>query len=574
MKKLSFFLLLICSVNSFAQKPFKERRRVVIFNAKHMVVGNLEEYLDTADIRAIKTQVGKTVNNYILKNKLEKNQISCYEELLKKNRTTLVVYQIAEYTAIQPDASGYDTEEVTYAILEVPANENQTVAGDCKLERTFYIRIPADFIATAIPIEKPTPFEPYNPPPKNNSLPHSLAALGKITVEAFKTGIYNGEQTNGVPDGYGSYLLADSSFYCGSFVNGKINGNGVMYNSSLEKAFIGNWVNGKLNADYYEVALNGYAVNIYTARGNDNFLRAGMQVNEDGSRIQTFNITNVFANEQREIHNSLSEYGTMNVMYTANTKDKVFSRGKTANFYSDRESEIFDMSTTIKYASGTDKSLFEKELTYSVPSYLYPPANVSIDNNYYYFGKIAMNKDNGYGSIASKNRGKRLLTAMFTNGEPEGFKQEIFNGKNKFMYAGDFELNGIGHTGTFAKFIYSNPGEISIQIGDFSSDEEETLVNGINIQLGPTKKAVTFKSSQQNNCKGYILLPATNTVYRGGLLGVKADGVGEVLKAGNVTQMNFKDGKSQDNINSLPVWVTPVFTNIFSKGFNLIDRID
>ncbi|MEO5942157.1 MAG: hypothetical protein ABIP30_02245, partial [Ferruginibacter sp.] len=472
--------------------------------------------------------------------KLEKNLISCYGELLKNNRTTLAVYQIAEYTAIQPDASGYDTEEVTYAILEVPANENQTIGGDCKLEKTFYIRIPADLIATAIPIEKPIPIQPYNPSPKNNSLPHSLAALGKITVEPLKSGIYNGEQTNGVPDGYGIYLLADGSFYCGSFVNGKINGNGVMYNSSLEKAFIGNWVNGKLNVDYYEVSLNKYGVDIYTARGNEQIKRAGMWVNEDGERIATANMTNVFTNDQRGIYNNLSAYGTMSVMYNAYTNDNDFSKGKTANFYSDRESEIFNMSTTIKYASGTDKSLFEKDLTYSVPSYLYPTATVSIDNAHYYFGKLAMNKGNGYGSIASKNRGGYLLTAMFTNGEPKGFKQEVFNGKNKFMYAGDFELNDSGHTGTFAKFNYSNPKDISIQIGGFSNDGQETLLNGIYIQLGPTKKAVTFKSSQQNNSKGYIMLPAANTLYRGGLSGVSAEGMGEVLKAGNVTLMILK----------------------------------
>ncbi|MEO5945075.1 MAG: hypothetical protein ABIP30_13545, partial [Ferruginibacter sp.] len=68
MKQLSFFLLLIYSVNSFAQNSFKDRRRVVIVFAQHMVVGNLKEYRDTADIRAIKNQVGKNVSNDILKN--------------------------------------------------------------------------------------------------------------------------------------------------------------------------------------------------------------------------------------------------------------------------------------------------------------------------------------------------------------------------------------------------------------------------------------------------------------------------------------------------------------------------
>ncbi|MEO7311493.1 MAG: hypothetical protein ABIX01_13910 [Chitinophagaceae bacterium] len=576
MKQICLFILLLSSVNCIAQDFSKSRRQVIILSAKHAITANLKDYLDTADIRSIKNQVGKIVSNNILKTKIEKDLAACYEKLLANKRSGLAIYEIAAYTTVQPDEFGYNTEEATYAILEVPANENKNAGGDCGIEKTFYRRIPANDIYHLQKDEKSISIQEMDLPVKDNGAAHSFAALGKINVacDQFNNGIYNGEQTNGMPDGYGSYLFSDSSFYCGSFLNGKVNGNGVMYNAALKTALIGNWFNGRLKGDYYEVRLKEYHVDIYTANGNEPIERAGMWVNEEGTRVGTSNMINVFTNDKRGIYNNLSAYGTMDVMYSAYEKGKPFSKGKTADFYSDRESEIFNMSTTLKYASGTDKSQFERELTYSIPTYLYPTGTINLNDDYYYFGKTAMNKGNGYGSIASKNRGDRLLTAMYSDGKPGGFKQEIFNGKNKFMYAGDFEITGNAHTGTFAKFNYTNPGEVSIQIGSFSNDGNETLDSGINIQLGPTKNAVTFKNAQHNAGRGYIIFPMLDVIYRGELLGVSAEGIGETLQAGRVNQMNYKDGKQLEKINHPIQWITPVFTDIFSKAFDLIDRID
>lgn len=79
---------------------------MVIISAKHAITANLKDYLDTSDIRTIKNQVGRIVNSDILKNRIEKDLAACYKKLLDDNRTGLVIYDIAEYTTIQPDALG------------------------------------------------------------------------------------------------------------------------------------------------------------------------------------------------------------------------------------------------------------------------------------------------------------------------------------------------------------------------------------------------------------------------------------------------------------------------------------
>ena len=369
------------------------------------------------------------------------------------------------------------------------------------------------------------------------------------------------------------YLFADSSFYCGSFLNGKVNGNGVLYNIGLGKAYIGNWANGKLTGDFYEVSCKSYHVDINTVNGSGYVNRAGMWINEEETRIGTNNILQAFAKEKMGIYNNFTGYGTVDIMYTAFTNEKAFSKGKTADFYSDgRESEIFDMSVHKTYGPGTDKQIFETDLTYAVPSFLYHPATIILDNNFKYFGKTSLNKGEGYGNIVSRSGLNRLLTSMFSNAKPYGFKLDVYNDKNKFFYAGDFHLTTNAHTGTYAKFNYASPKSVSIYIGSFTG-EDEILEKGISIELGAEKKAVTFKYNQGHVGKGYIMFPLKNVIYRGEMVDVSAEGAGEVLQNGTLNKMNYKAGKSAGTVDNFPKWVTPVFTNIFNTPFVLVDKL-
>jgi hypothetical protein len=161
---------------------------------------------------------------------------------------------------------------------------------------------------------------------------------------------------------------------------------------------------------------------------------------------------------------------------------------------------------------------------------------------------------------------------MFSNGKPYGFKQQVFNDKNKFFYAGEFEIAGSLHKGSFAKIIYANPSSVSIYIGSFSGDQE-ILDKGIQVEIGPNNKAVTFKYSQSNIGRGYIMFPTQNVVYRGAMLNVTADGTGEVLQDGTTTKGNYKAGKPSGYYTDFPQWVTPVFTDIFNTSFNLQDAM-
>ena len=230
------------------------------------------------------------------------------------------------------------------------------------------------------------------------------------------------------------------------------------------------------------------------------------------------------------------------------------------------------MSTHTEFAPDVDQAIFEKELTYKVPDILYPCSTINLDSYYKYFGKTVNGKAEGYGNIVSKSGCYSLLTSMFSNGKPYGFKQNVFNDKNKFFYAGEFEIVGAAHIGSFAKITYASPSSLSIYIGSFSGNEE-ILDKGIQIEIGPANKAVTFKFSQANVGRGYIMFPTQNVLYRGAMLNVTAEGIGEVLQNGTATKGNYKAGKQSGFFTDFPQWITPVFTDIFNTPFNLQDAL-
>ena len=567
-------ILLLCINQVFAQTN-NRKQQVMLSTGEHSIVLKMKDYFDTAAKQEIINQVGKKKYNDIVQPITEADLPPCYKTTSGKRLSGFILYKIAEYTTTDYDAFGLYQEEETYDIIEVPLSENKNLQPDCKMSKTFYVRIPDEYVQSVIAPAKPTTLLYKDLQLKTNTAAQSLASLGKVNMlcDKFTTGTYNGEQTNNKPDGYGSYLFADSSFYCGSFFNGKVNGTGVMYDATKKKAYIGHWENGTLTGDFYEVECNGYGVNINTVNGTEILNRTKMWINEEADRIATHNTLHAFAKERMSLSNNYNAYGTLDINYIATTDKDFFSRGKAAHFFSDgRESEIFDMYTHKPFAPNTDKAIFEKELTYPVPDILYPCSTVNLDDNYKFVGKTVNGKAEGYGNIVSKWGCFSLLTSMFSNGKPYGFKQNVYNDKNKFFYAGEFELAGNAHKGNFAKIKYESPSSLSIFIGSFSGDEE-TMDKGIEVEISPTKKAVTYRYSQSGVGTGYIMFPMQNIVYRGALLNVTADGAGEVLQNGTATKGNYKAGKSTGSYTDFPKWITPVFTDIFNTPFNLQDSL-
>ncbi len=572
MKIFSFLILLFCIVQSFAQMGGAKRQRVNLNYGEHGNTINLKAFFNKDAREAIIQQVGKDAFNTIIQPITEAELPACYKTSSGNQLTVFTMYMVAKYTTMEYDEFGYNQQQTTYAIVEVPLNENKDIEGDCVMKKTFYIRIPVAKLYSVIP---KTAVAANSETVKKITEPHSLLSMGKINVpcDKFTSGIYNGEQINNQPDGYGMYLFADSSFYCGSFLNGKVNGNGVLYNTGLEKAYIGNWANGKLTGDFYEVSCNGYRVDINTVYGSEYVNRAGMWINEDVNRIATSNILQAFAKEKKGIYNNFTSNGTVDIMYTSFTNERTFFKSKTADFYSDgRESEIFDGSVHKTYSPVTDKQSFETDLSYAVPTFLYPPSTITLDDNFKYFGKTSLNKAEGYGNFVSRSGLNRLFTSMFSNAKSYGFKMDVYNDKNKFFYAGNFDLTTNAHTGTYAKFNYANPKSVSIYIGSFTGDNE-TLDKGISIELSAANKAITFKYSRDRVGKGYIMFPMQNVIYRGELVDVAAEGAGEVLENGAVSKMNYKAGRPAGSIDNFPQWVTPVFTNIFNTPFELVDKL-
>ncbi|MGG9962266.1 hypothetical protein [Ferruginibacter sp. SUN106] len=574
MKNICVVVQLFCIHQAFAQ-PETKKKQVMLSTGEHNIVLKMKEYFDAAAQKSIIDQVGQAKYDAIVQSITEADLPACYTTTTGKRLSDFTMYKIAEYTTLQYDAFGLYEEKATYDIIEVPLSENKDLQPDCKMSKTFYIRIPAAYVQSVIASGKTTSSLYKDQSAKINAVPYSLASLGKIYLpcDKFTAGTYNGEQTNSQPDGYGAYLFEDSSFYCGSFVKGKVTGNGVLYNATKHTAYIGNWENGKLTGDFYEVACRNYAVNINTVNGAATLTRAKMWINEETNRIATGNILHAFATEKLGMYNNYNAYGTVDISYSGFTDKEAFLRGKTADFYSDgRESEIFNMSAHKTFAPNTDKDIFEKELTYPVPDILYPCNTINLDNNYKYFGKTVNNIAEGYGNIVSKWGCFSILTGMFSNGKPYGFKQNVYNDKNKFFYAGEFDLAGNAHKGNYIKVNYANPSSLSIFIGSFSGDEE-TMDKGIQVEIAPANKAVTFKYTQANVGRGYIMFPMQNVVYRGALLNVSAEGTGEVLQNGTATKGNYKAGKLSGYYDNFPQWVTPVFTDIFNTPFNLPDKL-
>jgi hypothetical protein len=167
---------------------------------------------------------------------------------------------------------------------------------------------------------------------------------------------------------------------------------------------------------------------------------------------------------------------------------------------------------------------------------------------------------------------------MFAGNQIKGFKQEICNGDQKYFYAGDFEethdSKSILHSGNYARFIYYNLDDISIELGNIKVDgSTELLLKGILVNLGPRATSVTFLNNEagQNNGTGFLMLPLKNIVYRGGLKESNANGVGEVSSATSITKGKYVNGKFTDPVTDMPAWTTPNFTNMFDKPFALIE---
>lgn len=146
MKFIAFFVVLFYCGHSFAQHSFSPgspKVKVEIRYSKRANIGQLGEYLDSSDIVAITKQVGKAV----MKEILQKTEVpECITNAKDARLRGFNLYQVAEYVSNEPDDSGFGMQETTYAILQVSANDNRN-NSQCKISKTFYIRIVADDIA-------------------------------------------------------------------------------------------------------------------------------------------------------------------------------------------------------------------------------------------------------------------------------------------------------------------------------------------------------------------------------------------------------------------------------------------
>ena len=142
MKIFSFLILLFCAIQSFAQMGGAKRQQVNLKYGEHGNTINLKDYLNSADQAAIIKQVGTTGFNTIVQPITASELPACYKTSTGNKLTIFTMYLVAKYTTTEYDAFGYDKQETTYAIVEVPMDENKNISGDCAMKKTFYIRIP------------------------------------------------------------------------------------------------------------------------------------------------------------------------------------------------------------------------------------------------------------------------------------------------------------------------------------------------------------------------------------------------------------------------------------------------
>jgi len=414
-----------------------------------------------------------------------------------------------------------------------------------------------------------------------------LKALGRVNMSCgkFSSGNYNGETFINEAYGYGTYLFDDSSFYCGHFTSGRVDGNGVFYDKATDAASIGQWESGKLKGDYYVMYLKDYKVQVYTATTGDPLFRAGMNIN--GKFAITSTLIHPFSEKKHNLINILDASGISTMYSTVNSE--LLVNGRYASF--DSQGEVLKVNTSnngvyvdnVSTQSFNNSSVItdaEKSMGYKIPTILYPEKLI---NNYWeterYFGKAEGSTPRGFGSLSSSGSNYHLLTGMFDGNQINGFKQEIFNGEQKYFYAGNFEethdTKTVIHKGNdYGRFIYDALDDVAVAIGSTQFDgANESYIKGILVNIGPKVTSVTFLNNEagENNGKGYLMLPLKNIIYRGGLIESTANGVGEVSSATGVAKGKYLKGKLTDSITDMPSWITPNFTNMFDKPFGLIE---
>jgi|GEM_PF-1484345 len=414
-----------------------------------------------------------------------------------------------------------------------------------------------------------------------------LKALGRVNISCgkFSSGNYNGEIFLGDPYGYGTYLFDDSSFYCGQFTSGRVEGNGVFYDKSTDAVSIGRWKSGKLQGDYYLMFLKDYKVQVYSATTSDPLFRVGMQIN--GKFVITSNLLHPFSETKHNLINILDASG-ISTMYSA-VNNELQLDGRYASF--DSQGEVLKINTSnrgvyvdnVSTQSLTNSSVVtdaEKTLGYKIPNMLYPEKLISnYSQTERYFGRAEGSSPKGFGSLSSNTSNYHLLTGMFDGGQIKGFKQEIFNGDQKYFYAGDFEethdAQAFIHKGNaYGKFVYYGLDDVTIDLGKITFDgTNETLVKGIMINITPAIASVTFINNEagENNGTGYLMLPKKAVIYRGALIGTTANGIGEASSATGNSKGKYVKGKLTEAVTNMPSWTTPDFTNIFDKPFALVE---
>ena len=416
---------------------------------------------------------------------------------------------------------------------------------------------------------------------------NDLKALGKVNMvcDKFTDGDYTGEANSlDMADGYGMYVFADSSFYAGQFSGGYVNGNGVLYNKTAKTIWIGAWKRGQPTNDYISVILDDYKVQWYSATKDKPVFRSAMQIT--GDFVITSNMIGATTNNKRNLIEILDEK-SLSTMYGAVDGDLLY-HGNYASF--DYPSIIkvnkanhgaYQMNVTEEtFLSDNAISNAEKTLGYKFSSFIYP---VKAIPNYYqnenYFGGSKGNKPEGFGAYSLPNSNFILFSSLFSNGQPTGFHQEVFNSaQSKYFYAGEFkeDIKGkdVYHSGTFAKVVYRGLNDVIIEVGDYlPKDSVEILRRGINIKINTAVSNIIFTDKTRKEEVGYLLFPRLGIIYRGGIKNEKAEGIGEALlgKKNELYMARWADGKDQMDITTKPAWNAPIFLNIFNKPQQMID---